>query len=222
MNILLAHNTSAVRKQFNSPIYGFFEQPQIVEANNRCAQEFRCCKCGCMTCMRRFLDTKDAGLTRNLQKHVQTCWGIGVVNAADTAADANEVLQKIIPNILKDGSITMSFKLKKGKTTYSHHAHTPGQTKGFQSLMKTGRPAYYIPLRCTVSHDVRLIFTHTQNCITKMLQEYNGKLNFTTDAWTVPNHHAFIAFCVHLEHNGTPLTMPLDIVEVPKVSGRLT
>lgn len=74
-------------------------------------------------------DTKDAGLTRNLWKHVQTCWGIGVVNAADTAADANEVLQKIIPNVLKDRLITMSFKLKKGKTTYFHHMHTPGQTK---------------------------------------------------------------------------------------------
>ena len=62
------------------------------------------------------------------QKPVK-CWGIGVVNAADTAADANEVLQKIIPNVLKDRLITMSFKLKKGKTTYFHHMHTPGQTK---------------------------------------------------------------------------------------------
>ncbi|KAF9225171.1 hypothetical protein BS17DRAFT_700379, partial [Gyrodon lividus] len=45
-------------------------------------------------------------------------------------------------------------------------------------------------------------------------KEYDGKVNFTTDAWTAPNHRVFIAFTVHLEHKGEPLTMPLDIVEV--------
>lgn len=49
-------------------------------------------------------------------------------------------------------------------------------------------------------------------------QEYNGKLNFTTDAWSSPNHRAFVAFCVHLEHKGKLLSMPLDIVEVATVS----
>ncbi|KIM53944.1 hypothetical protein SCLCIDRAFT_31494 [Scleroderma citrinum Foug A] len=49
-----------------------------------------------------------------------------------------------------------------------------------------------------------------------MLKNYDGKLNFTTDAWTSPNHWAFIAFCIHMEHEGKPLTMPLDIIEVAK------
>ena len=47
-------------------------------------------------------------------------------------------------------------------------------------------------------------------------------MNFTTDAWTSPNHRALIAFSVHLEHKGKSLTMPLDVVEVAKVCSLLT
>ena len=42
-------------------------------------------------------------------------------------------------------------------------------------------------------------------------------MNFATDAWTSPNHKAFVAFTVHLEQDGKPLAMLLDIVEVPKL-----
>ena len=48
-------------------------------------------------------------------------------------------------------------------------------------------------------------------------QEYDGKLSFATDAWTSPNHRAFIAITVHLEVNGQPLRLLLDLVEVAKV-----
>ncbi|KAH0835756.1 hypothetical protein J3R83DRAFT_9591 [Lanmaoa asiatica] len=53
--------------------------------------------------------------------------------------------------------------------------------------------------------------------IAKMLNEYNGNLSFTTDAWSLPNHCLFVAICVHMAHNGAPLSIPLDIVEVAKV-----
>lgn len=46
-------------------------------------------------------------------------------------------------------------------------------------------------------------------------QEYEGKLSFATDAWTSPNHKAFVAITVHLEHEGKPLSFLLDLVEVP-------
>ncbi|TFY74982.1 hypothetical protein EWM64_g9031 [Hericium alpestre] len=45
-------------------------------------------------------------------------------------------------------------------------------------------------------------------------QEYNGDLNFATDAWSSPNHHAFIALTVHLLLNGEPISILLDFVEV--------
>jgi hypothetical protein len=49
------------------------------------------------------------------------------------------------------------------------------------------------------------------------VKEYDGQLNFATDAWTSPNHMAFVALTVHLERNGKPLSMVLDVVEVAKV-----
>lgn len=45
-------------------------------------------------------------------------------------------------------------------------------------------------------------------------QEYDGHLSFSTDAWTSPNGRALVAVAVHLEHDGEPLCMLLDIVEV--------
>ena len=45
-------------------------------------------------------------------------------------------------------------------------------------------------------------------------QEYEGKLHFATDAWTSPNHRAFVAITVHLEIQGEPVCLVLDVVEV--------
>ena len=42
--------------------------------------------------------------------------------------------------------------------------------RGFQSLMKTGRPGYYLPHPTTVSRDVRLVFARTRKRVTMMLQ----------------------------------------------------
>src|SRR5258708_30806906 len=44
------------------------------------------------------------------------------------------------------------------------------QDRGFQSLMKTGRPEYYIPSKSTVSRDVRLVFARTRQRIAKMMK----------------------------------------------------
>jgi len=42
--------------------------------------------------------------------------------------------------------------------------------RGFQSLMKTGRPGYYLPHPTTVSRDVRLVFARTRKRVAMMLQ----------------------------------------------------
>jgi len=44
------------------------------------------------------------------------------------------------------------------------------EDRGFQCLMKTGRPVYYIPSRWTVSRDVRLVFSCTHTRVATMLQ----------------------------------------------------
>ena len=44
------------------------------------------------------------------------------------------------------------------------------EDRGFHSLMKTGRPEYYLPSTLTVSHDVKEVFTKVRMRITNMLQ----------------------------------------------------
>ena len=41
-------------------------------------------------------------------------------------------------------------------------------------------------------------------------------MNFATDAWTSPNHKAYVAFTTHFEHEGKPVSMLLDLVEIAK------
>ena len=42
--------------------------------------------------------------------------------------------------------------------------------RGFQCLMKTGRPEYYIPSHYTVARDVKLVFSRTRDRVSKMLK----------------------------------------------------
>jgi hypothetical protein len=111
------------------------------------------------------------------------------VTAADETRNidtARKALEKV-----KDGSITEAFeRVAKGKVTYSNRQHTTTQSRaefvrwiaeskrpfqivndrGFQSLMKTGRPEYHIPSMHTVSRDVKRVFAKVRNRIAKMLQ----------------------------------------------------
>jgi len=48
------------------------------------------------------------------------------------------------------------------------------------------------------------------------LQEHPGHLHFATDAWTSPNHRAFVAWTVHFEYEGAMIVFLLDIIEVPE------
>ncbi|KAG2041220.1 hypothetical protein BDR03DRAFT_809438, partial [Suillus americanus] len=120
----------------------------------------------------------------------------------------DEVRKKIVGSVLRNSSITASFERKgQGKVTYSHHQHTRTETRaeivrwvveclrpfeivrdrGFQSLMKTGRPEYHLPSPSTISRDVQLVFAQTRQRIAKMTKEYEGKINFTTDGWRAPS-----------------------------------
>jgi hypothetical protein len=41
-------------------------------------------------------------------------------------------------------------------------------------------------------------------------------LSFATDAWTSPNHKAYMVVTVHFETDGVPVAMLLDMVEVAR------
>jgi len=48
--------------------------------------------------------------------------------------------------------------------------------RGFQSLMKTGRPGYQIPSAETVSRDMKRVLTNVRQRIAKMLQVISASL----------------------------------------------
>ncbi|KAG2134705.1 hypothetical protein BD769DRAFT_1291985, partial [Suillus cothurnatus] len=190
-------------KDWSSPIYAFFKPRPAIEYHDkhRC-YVFKYAAHGCKHHIRQYLDKKDAKSTGNIT----------------TAARDGP-----IKSLLENRSIKTSFEQKgKGKVTYSHCQHTCAETRfmvndqGFQNLMKTGRPEYYLPSLSTVTRDVKQVFVKTQKHILNMLQNYEGKLNFATHAWTSPNHRAYVALSVHLEHEGQGLAMILDIIEVAK------
>jgi hypothetical protein len=154
-------------------------------------------RCNAKTCqqktreVKRYLDTNDAKSTSNLRKHAKRCWGDEIVATADQAKNANEVRATTVSGALDSKSITAAFERKgKGKVTYSHRQHSKAEARaeivrwvaesnrpfsivsdrGFQSLMKTGRPGMYIPSPSTVSRDVRLVFNNAKTRIANMLQ----------------------------------------------------
>ena len=57
------------------------------------------------------------------------------------------------------------------------------EDRGFQALMKTGRPGYYIPSATTVSRDVKKVFVNVRKRMAKMLQVRvsDGSDNAITD-----------------------------------------
>ncbi|RXW14793.1 hypothetical protein EST38_g11056 [Candolleomyces aberdarensis] len=194
--------------------------------------------------VRRYLDAKllkDGkakvdNSTGNLYKHARKCWGLDIVQQAINANDLAVTQQALAASkTLADGSITATFeRTGKGKVTYSTKPLTYQETRvesvrwvtesmrpasivgdrGYHKLMKTGRPHMKLPSPQTVSCDVHVIFKNVRACIAELLKNYDGRLNFATDAWTSPNHRPFIAVTVHMEKNGEPLCMLLDIVEL--------
>ncbi|KJA13834.1 hypothetical protein HYPSUDRAFT_124166, partial [Hypholoma sublateritium FD-334 SS-4] len=218
-----------LRKDWRSPIYSFFQPtPDIIYVDGRRIHAFRCAAKNCLgkgrehRTVKRYLDTLDSKSTGNLRKHAKICWSDATVKAADNTKDlatARGVIKEA-DGKLRDGMLTAKFEraLKGGTITYSHWQYTKTETKycGFVSLMKTGRPGYYIPSLQTVSRDVKWVFVKSCQRIAKMLREHEGAFHFGTDAWTSPNHKAYVAVTVHYEFNGVPISMLLDLVEVPK------
>ncbi|PIL26246.1 hypothetical protein GSI_12002 [Ganoderma sinense ZZ0214-1] len=225
----------AMKKRWTSTIYAFYEPtPEIQYEGSRRSHVFKCMKRSCDVTVRRFLDTKDHSSTSNLRAHANKCWGTETVAAAAEAASVQVARDEIVGSILKTGSITAHFERKAGQVTYSARQHNRTETRveivrwvceslrafrivedpGFKVLMKTGRPGYYLPSASTVARDVTEVFQRTRSRIAKMLQEHEGALHFATDAWTSPNHRAFVAVTVHFEQQGKPICFLLDIVEV--------
>ncbi|KAL6307931.1 hypothetical protein BKA93DRAFT_714467, partial [Sparassis latifolia] len=215
------------QEDWTSPAYTFYKPDVTIQVDEKMhahAYIFHCMNRGCKMKIAWWMDKGDKSSMGNLRKHIRKCWGEEALATADmmkTADDARPAVEKFA----QSGSITASFERKgKGKITYSVRQHTRTESRlhpfaivedhGFQNLMKTGRPEYWIPLRWTVARDVHKVFARCRTWVARMLQEFDGELNFATDAWTSPNNKALVAFTVHLHHQGVPLQMVLDVIEI--------
>ena len=70
---------------------------------------------------------------------------------------------------------------------------------------------------CEAAEGIVKVFSYTVGRETyQSVQDHPGKLSFTTDCWTSPNHRAFAAFTVHLEQKDVPLSFLLDFLEIPE------
>jgi hypothetical protein len=83
-------------------------------------------------------------------------------------------------------------------------------------LLTTGHPHLKVPSSRTVRRDIKAAYEKCRERIAKLLRDHPGHVHFASDAWTSTNHHAFVAWTVHLEHDGTMLAFLLDIIEVPE------
>jgi len=128
---MLINFPERLKKDWNSPVYAFFEPvPNVGHEGGRRYHEFLCAAKGCQKKVQRYLDKKDAKSTSNMRKHAKLCWGADVVEAADRTKNAKEARDSVIKPLTKDGSIMAIFeRVGKGKVTYSHRQHTKTETK---------------------------------------------------------------------------------------------
>ncbi|KAJ7309291.1 hypothetical protein DFH08DRAFT_719348, partial [Mycena albidolilacea] len=129
--------------------------------------------------------------TSNLKKHAKQCWGSNVVDGhiKEIAADAS-----------CDGSIFVAFtRSGQHPINVSYCTHTKPEFRCVLDIISRLPSLTYCSLS-TVAHDLKALYERSADRIKKFLTEYDGHLSFATDAWTSPNHRAFVAWTVHLQY----------------------
>ncbi|KAJ7151172.1 hypothetical protein C8R46DRAFT_914388, partial [Mycena filopes] len=228
-----------LQRAWRSAVYGLYSSKvNIGYHNDRKYHEFSCANKRCKfgkngkpAVVRRYLDSKDRAATGNLINHAKACRGTDAVENVMTSEKAKK-------KTTRDGSIYATFaKIGQRVRSFASRPQTAQETRasivkwitesnrpakivsdpGFEELMKTGRPSTSLPSPRQVARDVHASFNISKARIAQLLQDYPGMLSFTTDAWTSPNHRAVIAWVVHLQHDGKPLSFLLDVKELPQV-----
>ncbi|KAJ7767087.1 hypothetical protein B0H14DRAFT_2264292, partial [Mycena olivaceomarginata] len=164
----------------------------------------------------------DRSLTSNLVKHAKKCWGVDVVEARMKGIEVQGRDGDIFaafarasdhPVQLSDRMLTEA-ELRVHIVRWVTENHRPlnlVEDREVRLIFSAGRPKFRLPGRRAVSRDLNAAYGRAR------AHGYNGRLSFSTGAWTSPNHRAFVAWIVHLQHEGELLAFPLDIYEVPEV-----
>ncbi|KAK7017583.1 ribonuclease H-like domain-containing protein, partial [Favolaschia claudopus] len=200
---------------WNAPVYQFFKSPVLKfdeSDHDRPYTWFACnsahCKASGAKGIRRYMDKSDATATQNLKRHAIKCFGSAAVDAATSGAKVKPADQS-----LHAAWGQQTATLARWFTESNRPVHASKDRK-FEELLVNGRPGIEVPSQSTIMRDIKTSFDYGLDHISKLLNDYPGKLSFTTDAWTSPNH--LVAWTVHLQHDGKPLNFLLDIFELPE------
>ncbi len=111
---------------WDTPVYAFYAPATVAypPPKHRATHTFRCEARRCKQTIYCYINMKDASSTRNLLCHAKLCWGKEALAAAKEARDLDEIWDKIVGSIKKNGSITATIKHKGKGETYSHRLFT--------------------------------------------------------------------------------------------------
>ncbi|KAJ7668058.1 hypothetical protein B0H17DRAFT_950144, partial [Mycena rosella] len=221
-----------LKKSWTSHIYAFYSGDVAIEyRDGKLHHVFSCAARSCTHTIARNQQSQDASSTKNLRTHATKCWGEENVKAAAGVKDLPEARRLFKANAgQKNARLTDMFKqhASTGGESFSHVPLTKEQSRlrpfaiakdhAYCKLMKTGRPTAYIPSPSTIARDVKVLFQKTRDRLKECFKKTPACISLATDAWTSPNHHAYVAVSGHWEEDGKRINCLLDFVEVPKVS----
>ncbi|KAF9046075.1 hypothetical protein BDZ89DRAFT_942339, partial [Hymenopellis radicata] len=219
-----------------SAIFGFYE-PDIglvycdTDAGKQVPHDsFRCYKCRGWVYRNR--TTQDRSSGSGLRTHANKCFSVEAVKAAMASKDLDGT-RKSIQQAQQERQTTLTDLLSKlvdrGKEIYATISLIKAENyrpfkvvadRAFKKLMKTGRPSAYIPHPTTVSRDTKTLFAKTRRCLAKHFKTLQSCIQIILDAWTSPNHKAFVSYSAQWEEDGHIVSTVLDFCELGEV--RLT
>ncbi|KAJ7681444.1 hypothetical protein B0H17DRAFT_943027, partial [Mycena rosella] len=207
---------------WSSHIYAFYNGDVSIEyRENKLHHVFTCAARGCGHKVSRNQTSKDRNSTKNLRKHAVKCWGEDTVNAASDIGGLEQA-RALLKRHKGERNQRLTDIFKSHSTaghgdTLSHVPLTRAQTRigfvrwiseslrpfriavdrGFHYLMKSGRPNLWTPSPSTIAGDVKVLYKKTRERISIRLRKRDGCVSLATDAWTSPNHRAFVAVSGH-------------------------
>jgi len=224
-----------MKKTWRSVIYSFFHPDVIIKKHNgHVVQIFTCAAKTYKSKapgVRHYQDKKDRSSTANLKQHAIPCFRDKAISATLKGE-----------NFTRSSNFFSAFARQGQRpVTHSHRAHTNLEMRAHIArwvaennrppsivsdpelidLLTTGRPLIKVPSPNTVRRDVKAAYVKCREHTSKVLWDHPGHIHIATNAWSSTNHHAFVAWTVHLEHEGRMLAFLLDIVEVPESHSRL-
>ncbi|KAJ7800236.1 hypothetical protein B0H14DRAFT_2306543, partial [Mycena olivaceomarginata] len=196
---------------WTSGVYQFFRD-DVKEETDDTGRRFQFFKCaalgGCKHAKKgvvRFQTNADGtragdrSSTSNLKKHAIKCWGKDVVNGRLNNVDPKQ----------RDSNIFAAFsRADQRPKRAAHRVHTEAELRAhlvrwvaesnrpirivedreFREILAAGRPELNIHGRHTLARDLSAAYERCRAHVQSLLEEYPGRLSFTTDAWTSPNH----------------------------------